>query len=68
MRLPPCKKRLVNCSAVHAGNKLWEWVSFGKYGTGGYDVRQQVRVMPAVRVQQNVADLVGHNVKCNTMF
>lgn len=24
------------------GNKLWEWFSFGRYGTGGYDVRQQV--------------------------
>ncbi|KAK9834460.1 hypothetical protein WJX74_002175 [Apatococcus lobatus] len=23
------------------GNKLWEWASFGRYGTGGYDVRKQ---------------------------
>lgn len=29
-------------TATCAGNKLWEWVSFGRYGTGGYDVRQQV--------------------------
>ena len=26
-----------------AGNKLWEWASFGRYGTGGFDVRQQAR-------------------------
>ncbi|KAK9803831.1 hypothetical protein WJX73_004943 [Symbiochloris irregularis] len=23
------------------GNRLWEWFSFGRYGVGGYDVRQQ---------------------------
>jgi len=28
---------------ICAGNKLWEWVSFGRYGTGGYDVRKQAR-------------------------
>lgn len=25
-----------------AGNKLWEWASFGRYGTGGFDVHHQV--------------------------
>lgn len=23
------------------GNRLWEWFSFGRYGTGGYDVKEQ---------------------------
>lgn len=55
VRLPPCKKRLANCSAVPAGNKLWEWVSFGRYGTGGYDVRQQVS-FACCTLAQNVDD------------
>ena len=25
----------------HAGNRLWEWWSVGRYGTAGYDVKQQ---------------------------
>ena len=33
--------RQANRAIQSAGNKLWEWFSFGRYGTGGYDVRNQ---------------------------
>lgn len=42
LRYADLKDRHIERVHLHAGNKLWEWVSFGRYGTGGYDVRKQV--------------------------